>query len=78
MKRYPPSIGQEPYSRIIHALARLVTLPQTDKQFDADVLPRDPVMMEVTSIRLALDELMKFVPKVDLATLASRPQEETK
>ena len=61
-RRYPPSIGQEPYSRIIHALARIVTAPQTDKQFDADVLPRDPVMMEVTRIRHALDDLMKFVP----------------
>ena len=72
MKRYPPSIGQEPYGRIIHALARLVTLPQTNTQFDADVLPRDPVMMEVTRIRHALDDLMKFVPKVDPAALAAR------
>ena len=62
MTRHPPSMGQKPYSEIIHALARIVTAPQTDKQFDADVLPRDPVLMEVTRIRHALDELMKFVP----------------
>jgi hypothetical protein len=64
MKCYPPSIGHEPYSRILHALADIVLAAQTDEQFDADVLPRDPVMMEVTRIRQALDDLMKFVPKV--------------
>lgn len=66
LKRYPPSIGQEPCGRIIRALAAIVTVKQTDKQCDADVLPRDPVMLEVQRIEQALDDLMKFVPKVDL------------
>lgn len=62
LKRYPPSVGQKPFGDIIKALAAILTVHQTDKQFDADVLPRDPVILQVTRIKYALDELMKFVP----------------
>lgn len=37
-------------------LASLCTAPQTDKQYDADVLPRDLVMARVQDIRVAMDK----------------------
>jgi hypothetical protein len=47
------------YRRIIKALAELVTMHQTDKQYNDDVLSRDAVMEKVTSIRYAADALFK-------------------
>jgi hypothetical protein len=47
------------YHRIINALAELVTMHQTDKQYNDDVLSRDTVMEKVTSIRYAADALFK-------------------
>lgn len=47
---------------IIKALASIVTAPQTDAQFDADVLPRDPIMARVTQIRAQVDVIYRAVP----------------
>jgi len=47
------------YSTIIVALSDLVMLQQTDRQCDDDVLPRDPVMQKVLTIRQAADELLR-------------------
>jgi hypothetical protein len=47
------------YHRIIKALAELVTMHQTDKQYNDDVLSRDTVMEKVMSIRYAADALFK-------------------
>jgi hypothetical protein len=47
------------YHHIIKALAELVTMHQTDKQYNDDVLSRDAVMEKVTSIRYAADALFK-------------------
>ena len=48
-----------PMSRIIELLARLVNAPQTDDEFDADVIRRDFVMEKVMQLRMAWDELSK-------------------
>lgn len=48
-----------PMSRIIELLAQLVNAPQTDDEFDADVIRRDFVMEKVTQLRMAWDELSK-------------------
>lgn len=48
-----------PMSRIIELLAQLVNAPQTDDEFDADVIRRDVVMEKVTQLRMAWDELSK-------------------
>lgn len=58
------------YSTIIVALSDLVMLQQTDKQCDDDVLPRDPVMQKVLTIRQAADELLRAA----LAAAAPSPQ----
>lgn len=47
---------------IIKGLASIVTAPQTDAQFDADVLPRDPIMARVTQIRAQVDAIYRAVP----------------
>ena len=48
-----------PMSRIIELLAQLVNAPQTNDEFDADVIRRDVVMEKVTQLRMAWDELSK-------------------
>jgi hypothetical protein len=54
------------YHRIIKALAELVTMHQTDKQYNDDVLSRDVVMEKVTSIRYAADALFKSTKQKEL------------
>lgn len=46
------------YGAILQALADLVSLPQTDQQREDDVVPRDPVLQRVLSIRGAADGLI--------------------
>jgi hypothetical protein len=47
----PEKNAIDAYRKIIKLLAELVTLPQTDKQFDDELLSRNAVMEKVTSIR---------------------------
>jgi hypothetical protein len=47
----PEQDAIDAYRKIIKALAELVTMPQTDKQYKSDVLSRPAVMDKVTSIR---------------------------
>jgi hypothetical protein len=47
------------HHQIIKALVELVTMHQTDKQYNDEVLSRDAVMEKVTSIRYAADALFK-------------------
>jgi hypothetical protein len=51
--------AHDAHHQIIKALAELVTMHQTDKQYNDDVLSRDAVMEKVTSIRYAADVLFK-------------------
>lgn len=60
---YPPSVAALPHGVIIKTLAGLLTAPRTDEQFDADVQPADPVRAAVMTIKTALDDIMKHVPK---------------
>jgi hypothetical protein len=54
------------HHQIIKALAELVTMHQTDKQYNDDVLSRDTVMEKVTSIRYAADALFKSTKQKEL------------
>jgi hypothetical protein len=47
----PEQDAIDAYRKIIKLLAELVTLPQTDEQFDDELLSRNAVMEKVTSIR---------------------------
>jgi hypothetical protein len=47
----PEQAAIDAYRKIIKALAELVTMRQTDKQYTSDVLSRPDVMEKVTSIR---------------------------
>jgi hypothetical protein len=47
----PDQDAIDAYRKIIKALAELATMPQTDKQYNNDVLSRPAVMDKVTSIR---------------------------
>jgi hypothetical protein len=58
------------HSAIIQALADLVNLPQTDKQCEDELLPRDPVMRKVVKIREAADALLRAA----LAAAAPSPE----
>lgn len=51
-------------SQIIKSLAAVVTAPQSDDQLDADLLPRDPVMRHVQTIRAQVDAIWKALPDV--------------
>ena len=43
------------YSKVIKALAAIVTVHTPDNLFDLDAIPRDPVMGLVQQIRVAID-----------------------
>lgn len=72
LRRYPPSVAQQPYGVVIKALADLLTAARTDEQCDADVQPSDSVRAAVQTIRIALDEIMTHVPKVDFAAFPTK------
>ena len=48
-----------PMGRFVELLAQLVNAPQTDDEFDADVLRREVVMEKVTQLRVVWDDLSK-------------------
>jgi hypothetical protein len=55
----PDQDAIDAYRKIIKALAELATMPQTDKQYNNDVLSRPDVMDKVTSIRYHAYALFK-------------------
>src|SRR5687768_8687341 len=48
---------RECYSTVIRELAAIVNAPQTDDMLEKELLPRDPVMENVSRIREAMDKL---------------------
>ena len=53
---------RETYGKIIKALAAIVNVHTPDKLFDLDAIPRDPVMVFVQQIKVALDGYKPPVP----------------
>lgn len=51
--------ADDAYGLLIKALAAMVNCPQTDEQFAADVLPRDPIMSQVHRAAEAARLMMK-------------------
>ena len=60
-----------PLSAIIKALVKIVESPQTDAQHDADVIPRDHVMEQVTRIREAWDKISSLARALSHAPAAA-------
>ena len=50
---------QKCYSAIIKALAAMVNVHTPDKLFDPNAIPRDPVMDQITRIKIAIDAYSK-------------------
>ena len=57
--------GHSIYGAVIRRLAAIVNTPQTDQQCDDEVLPRGPVMEEVTGLRIELDRLSVMLARID-------------
>jgi hypothetical protein len=58
---------REIHGAIIRALAKIVTAPQTDEQFDAELIPRGFVMDQVVGIRAQLDRVSPIVAALQQA-----------
>lgn len=60
-----PQEVREAHSKIVAALARLVTCQQTDEQFEAELLPRGLVMDEVVKIRDAARAMIAHITALE-------------
>lgn len=65
----PVSLGQQAEGDILRALAAILSVKCTQDQLDEEVVPREPVMIQVSRVKVALAQLMEFVPKVHLPLL---------
>ena len=56
-------------SEIVKTLVEIVTVTQTDAEFDADVLPRDPIVMRVQRIKAYVDSIYRAL-QIPVPTIA--------